>query len=280
MSIPVRWVKGWPADDILNFRILSGLVILWLYLLLFRRKKLVQDRAYFRALPKASKRRAIALTVFASVCIFGNWYTYIYAVNHISVQSAAFAYMICPLITTFSAFILLKEQLSPIKWTALGIALLSVSLLASGSLIDGLWSLAIAALYAFYLISQRVLQGFDKLNTLAVQLLICSFFVLPILVIQGHPLPESPQFWGAIIVIAVVFTIVPLFLSMYALTRISSSTTGVLLYINPIIAFLLALFYFKEAVDPHKYLAYGFLLVAIVLFNSSTLKKLRIADRS
>lgn len=274
MSIPVRWVKGWPADDILNFRILSGLIILWFYLLVFRRKKLTQDRTHFRSLPKAAKRRAIALTVFASVCIFGNWYTYIYAVNNISVQSAAFAYMICPLITTFSAFILLKEQLSPIKWAALAIALLSVSLLASGSLVDGLWSLGIAALYAFYLISQRVLQGFDKLNTLAVQLVICSLFLLPILLIQGHPVPEDPQFWTAIIIIAVVFTIVPLFLSMYALTRISSSTTGVLLYINPIIAFILAIFYFKEAIDPHKYIAYGLLLIAIFLFNSGTLKKL------
>ncbi len=272
MSIPVRWVREWPADDILNYRILSGLVMLWTYLLLFRRKKLKQDRDHFLSLSKAGKRRAVALTVFASVCIFGNWYTYIYAVNNISVQSAAFAYMICPLITTFSAFILLKEQLSPVKWAALAIALLSVSLLASGSLVDGLWSLGIAALYAFYLISQRVLQGFDKLNTLAIQLVICTLFLLPILLIQGHAVPKDPQFWSAIIVIAVVFTIVPLFLSMYALTRLSSSTTGILLYINPIIAFMLAIVYFKEPIDPHKYIAYALLLIAILLFNSGIFK--------
>jgi chloramphenicol-sensitive protein RarD len=274
MSIPVRWVRDWSADDILNYRILSGLLILWGYILVFRRKALKQDLHHFRELEARGKRNAVGLTLFASICIFGNWYTYIYAINNISVQSAAFGYMICPLITTFAAFIILKEQLSVIKWIALALALISVGLLASGSLIDGLWSLGIASLYAFYLISQRVLQGFDKLNVLAVQLAICSLFIIPILFIQGHPLPHGTTFWTSIILIAVVFTIIPLFLSMYALSKISSSTTGVLLYVNPIIAFLLAIFFFKEEVDPHKYMAYGILIVAIMLFNSTTLRSM------
>src|SRR5690606_41897012 len=106
---------------------------------------------------------------------------YIYTINSISVQSAAFAYLICPLITTLCAFFLLCEQLSGIKWAALALALVSVSLLASGSFVAGLWSLAIAAFYAFYLITQRVLQGFDKLHILADLLAICSMFLVPIL---------------------------------------------------------------------------------------------------
>lgn len=273
MSIPVRWVKAWPADDILNFRILSGLTVLWLYIIIFRRSHLMRDVTYFRSLHSATKRKIAGLTLFASLCIFGNWYTYIYAVNNISIQSAAFAYMICPLITTFAAFFILHEKLSPVKWTALALALVSVGLLASGSLTAGLWSLGIAALYAFYLVSQRMLQGFDKLNVLALQLLICSLFLIPIMIIQGHPVPQEPEFWAVITLIAVVFTIVPLFLSMYALIRISSSTTGILLYINPIIAFLLAVFYFKEDIDPHKYIAYGILLIAITLFNFKTLSQ-------
>ncbi|MFD2596584.1 EamA family transporter [Sphingobacterium griseoflavum] len=274
MSIPVRWLEGWPADDILNYRILTGLIILWSYLLIFRTKVLYKDIQHYNTLSFNGKRRVVVLTVFASICIFGNWYCYIYAINYISVQSAAFGYMICPLITTFTAFVVLQERLNAWKWTALALALVSVSLLASGSLIDGMWSLAIAALYAFYLISQRVLQGFDKLHVLAIQLSICSLFIIPILIIQRHPLPQGYVFWTSILLIAVAFTIIPLFLSMYALTRISSSTTGVLLYVNPIIAFLLAIFYFKEDVDPHKYVAYATLSLAIVLFNFQTLRKL------
>lgn len=274
MAIPVRWIKQYPAEDILYYRILTALLVLGLFILLFRKQALRQDVSTFKLLGKREQKRIIGLTLLASFFIFGNWFTYIYAVNHISVQSAAFAYLICPLITAVAAYFLLKERLSLLKKTALLIALLSAITLASGSLVDALWSISIATLYALYLIIQRVVQGFDKLNTLALQLLICSFFVIPRLIFNQHAVPQEQMFWVSILTIAVVFTIIPLFLSMYALTRISSTTTGVLLYINPLIAFTLAVTYFQESVDIHKYIAYGFILFAIILFNAETLRRL------
>ncbi|HLT86611.1 MAG TPA: EamA family transporter [Sphingobacterium sp.] len=273
MAIPVRWVKEYPAEDILYYRILIALIVLWLFIFLFRSEFLKRDIAVFKQLPRYRQNQTIGLTVLASVLIFGNWFTYIYAVNHISVQSAAFAYLICPLITSIAAFFILKEQLSPLKRVALGIALISAVTLASGSFIDVLWSISIASLYALYLIIQRASQGFDKLNTLVFQLTLCALFVIPKLFINQHAVPKEPFFWFSILTIAVIFTIIPLFFSMYALTRISSSTAGVLLYVNPLIGFTLAIVYFQEPVAPHKYVAYTFILFAIVLFNWGTLKK-------
>jgi len=274
MAIPVRWVQTYPAEDILYYRILVALTVLWSFILLFRSKYLKRDIAFFKQLDRPHRKRIVGLTVLASALIFGNWFTYIYAVNHISVQSAAFGYLICPLITAVAAFFILKEQLSPLKRIALGIAFISAVTLASGSLVDVLWSVGIASLYALYLVVQRVAQGFDKLNTLAVQLVLCSLFVVPRLIINQHAVPAEPFFWFSILTIAVVFTIIPLFLSMYALTRISSSTTGVLLYVNPLIAFTLAITYFQETVPFYKYIAYIFILFAILLFNWATIQKL------
>src|SRR5690606_39389226 len=85
----------------------------------------------------------------------------------------------CPIITAIAAFLVLKETLSSVKKIALGIALVSALMLASGSLTDALWSIAIATLYAFYLVVQRIAQGFDKLHILAIQLSVCSVFVVP-----------------------------------------------------------------------------------------------------
>jgi len=149
----------------------------------------------------------------------------------------------------------------------LGLALAAVLMLAGGSVTEALWSTAIAGMYAFYLVVQRISQGFDKLHVLAVQLTLCSLFVVPRLLFNQHPIPREFLFWGCTLTIAVVFTIIPLFLSMYALTRISSTTTGVLLYINPLIAFTLAVFHFREPVEAYKYAAYALILFAIVLFN-------------
>ncbi|MBE8713073.1 EamA family transporter [Sphingobacterium hungaricum] len=272
MSIPVRILNGYPAEDILYYRILSAVVLLWLFILIFRKKKLIADYHHFNELTKSEKKKISWLTLLASILIFANWYTFIYSINNVSIQSAALAYMICPLITTFAAYFILKEGLSPLKKFALFLAFFSCCLLATGSFLDIAWAITIASSYAFYLIIQRVLQGFDKLTILAVQLLICSAFVVPLLLISNHSLPTDPVFWETVVIIAVFFTIIPLYFSMYALIKISSSTTGVLLYINPILAFLLAIFYFKESIEPYKYIAYGILLIAIMLFNWKILK--------
>ena len=275
MSIPLRWIKNYPAEDILYYRILVALSVLGLATFIFRRHALRHDLNLYRSLSIPEKRKAVLLVIVASILIFANWYTYIYTINAVSIQAGAFAYLICPLITAIFAFLILKENLSSLKKWALALALLSAIMLATGSFIDTLWSIIIATPFALYLIIQRVSKGFDKLNTLALQLLLCAVYVVPNVIYKHNNIPSDPQFWGIILLIAVVFTIIPLFFSMYALTRISSTTSGVLLYINPIIAFTLAVVYFHEAVDPHKYIAYALILLAILLFNGSVIKKIK-----
>jgi chloramphenicol-sensitive protein RarD len=74
-------------------------------------------------------------------------------------------------------------------------------------------------------------------------------------------------------VLSVVFTIVPLFLNLYALKELNSGTVGILLYINPIINFGMAFWYFGEQTTPHKALAYGLILLSIVVYNLKFKKK-------
>lgn len=273
MAIPLRAIQEWPAEDILYYRIFVSCVLIWPFIFLFRRKKLSASVHYLRSAPPALSKRLITLTVVASLLIMGNWFTFIYAVNNVSIQSAAFAYLVCPLLTTLAAFLLLKERLTGLKKIAIGIALVSVALLARGSLYDVAWSVGIASLYALYLVAQRVIQHVDRLVVLAAQLTICSLLILPFLLWQHHPLPTSATFWVNITVIAVFFTIIPLYMSLYALNGISSTTVGILIYVNPIIAFAIAVVYFHEPVYAHQLLAYAVLFFAVFLFNWSALRK-------
>lgn len=273
MAIPLREIKAWPAEDILYYRILVSFVLTWLFIGLFRKKQLRADIHHIRRLSGYERRRLGCLTLIASLLIIGNWFTFIYAVNNVSIQSAAFAYLVCPLLTTLAGFLILKEELSILRKLAIGIAFVSVVMLARGSFYEVCWSVGIASLYALYLITQRIIQQVDKLNVLALQLTICSLLIIPFLLWQQHPLPEDPTFWGNIVIISAVFTIIPLYMSMYALNGISSSTVGILIYINPIIAFGVAVLYFNEHIDSHQLLAYSILLVAVLLFNWTTLRK-------
>jgi chloramphenicol-sensitive protein RarD len=271
-SIPLRNLKAFPSEEILYYRIFTSLIFIWLAILVFRRKELKKDLAYLSFITTRERRNILLQLIGSTLLLTSNWYTYIYAVNNVSLQSAAFAYMVCPLITAFGGFLILKESLSRLKLISLGIALLSILLLATGSFVEVLWSVIIASLYAFYLIIQRKMQHLDKLNVLAVQIGFAVILMLPFYLLKHEGFPQDLWFWGNITLIAVFFTIIPLFLSLFALIGIPSSTLGIIIYINPIIAFTVAIFYFGEHVDAHQLFAYLLLLLSVIVFNWAIIK--------
>lgn len=271
-AIPLRNLKGYPSEQILYYRIFTSLLVIWLAIFLFRKKELFADIRYFKSCDKVKRTQLMYQIVGATVLLVLNWYTFIYAINNVSIKSGAFAYMVCPLITAFGGFVILKEHLYKIQIVALLLATASILMLATGSLIEVTWSVIIAALYAFYLIIQRKMQGLDKLNVLAVQITIAVLVMLPFYIYQHTGLPLQSSFWSNIVLIAVLFTVFPLFLSLFALVGIPSSTLGIIIYINPIIAFAVAIIYFKEKIDPHQLTAYGLLLFAVFLFNWNLVK--------
>lgn len=266
-SIPLRMLKAYPSDEILHYRILTSLSITWVVIALFRRQKLKEDIARLKSLDAHRRKRILLLTLLAGVLVTANWFAFIYAVNHVSLTSAAFAYMVCPLLTAMGGFILLKEHLTPIKFIAIGIALISILILAQGSLRDVWWSVLIASLYAGYLLIQRVVVEIDKFNMLGVQLVLSTLIMLPFFLYHHGSFPWDAHFWMIILVISVVFTIIPLFLSLYSLIGLPSSTMGILIYANPLVAFAVAIFYFHESINQQQVFAYILLLLAIIVFN-------------
>jgi chloramphenicol-sensitive protein RarD len=273
-SIPLRMLQDYPADQILYYRIFTSLLLTWIYILLFRKKQIHFDIQYILKEDKFSRKKIIWLSLLAGLLITANWFTFIYAVNNVNLKSAAFAYMVCPLITAMGGFLILKEQLSRVKLIALAIASISILILAQGSFIDVLWSILIAALYSFYLIIQRVMKGIDKFNMLGLHLLIASLLMLPFFISDFQNLPKDLSFWLTITVISVFFTIIPLFLSLYALIGMPSSTLGIIIYINPIVAFAVAFFYFHEGISLSQLYSYSLLLIAVIVFNWATIKEI------
>ncbi len=266
-SIPLRMLKAYPSDEILHYRILTSLSITWLVIALFRRKKLKEDIARLKSLDAHRRKRILLLTLLAGVLVTANWFAFIYAVNHVSLTSAAFAYMVCPLLTAMGGFILLKEHLTTIKFIAIGIALISILILAQGSLRDVWWSVLIASLYTGYLLIQRVVVEIDKFNMLGVQLVLSTLIMIPFFFYHHSSFPWDAHFWMVILVISVVFTIIPLFLSLYSLIGLPSSTMGILIYANPLVAFAVAIFYFHESINQQQVFAYVLLLLAVIVFN-------------
>ena len=98
--------------------------------------------------------------------------------------------------------------------------------------------------------------------------------MFPLYIYHFSTIPTNLHFWLNIMIISVVFTIIPLFLSLYALIGLASSTMGIIIYLNPIVAFAVAFFYFLEVITPYQLYAYCLLLVAVIVFNWGTITEL------
>lgn len=267
-SLVLKPIHNYPSLDILFYRVFSCAILMLLIVLLFKRKILLQNMAVFKALPLKGKRKAILLNIGGGIFLTANWFSFIYVMNHISVKATSLAYLVCPILTTLLAYFILQEKLSKQQWAAVGLSITGCILLSYSNIMDMSFSLIVGFSYALYLVSQRENTGFDKFINLTFQIVFSALLLLPFYPVYSGPVPVSFVFYGYIELIAVAFTIIPLLLNLFALKRINSSTVGMLLNINPLIAFSLSGFVFHEHLDQIQFLAYGIIFFAIIVFNS------------
>lgn len=266
-SLALKPLKAYASLDILFYRVLFCAVIMAVISLFVRVKVLKENIAIFRQMPPAQRQRVTILTLAGGFLLTANWFFFIYVMNHISVKAASFAYLVCPIMTTVIAYFVLNEKLSKWQWTAVLLSVASCMLLSFSNVADIAYSLIVAASYAFYLVSQRKNTGLDKFLVLTVQILFSALLLLPFYPQYSEALPTEFSFYALIFLIAVLFTIVPLYMNLYALQGVTSSTMGILLYINPLMNFVIALLYFHEPINAIQITAYSLILVSIVVFN-------------
>ena len=276
-SLALKPLQDFPSLDILFYRVFLSSIVMLLINLIFRRKTVKENALLFSNLKANDKKRIIFLTLGGSFLLIANWFVFIYVVNHVNVKAASLAYLICPILTTVFAFVILKEKLSKPQWIAVFISICSCFLLSLNHFQDIFYSLIVAASYALYLVSQRKNSEIDKFITLTIQLVFTALVILPFYPSFSGVIPTTPTFYIYLVVIVIVFTIVPLFLNLYALKGINSSTVGIMMYINPIINFLIAVFYYNEEVTTIQLISYFLILISIMVFNEKLLFNRKVA---
>jgi chloramphenicol-sensitive protein RarD len=270
-SLALKPLHQYPSLDILFYRVFFSVIMMLLINFAFRRKLMKKNWNQYQSMTRKQKQSVVSLTLGGGLFLSSNWFVFIYVMNHVSVKAASLAYLICPILTTVFAFFLLKEKLGKWQWIAVGISVFSCVLLAFNHFQDVFYSLVVAATFALYLVSQRKNSEIDKFLALTIQLVFTAVIILPFYPEHSGPIPTEPLFYGCLMVIVVLFTIIPLFLNLYALKGINSASVGILMYINPIINFLLAIFYYNEPVSLLQLGSYFLILVSIVVFNERLL---------
>lgn len=269
----LRKINTHSAGEILYFRILFSLLALVVILFGFMRKKTSDNFMLLKVITPQARRAVIFLTLSGGALLTVNWLVFIYVVNEVNIRTASFSYLICPVVTAVLGYILLKEKMAFVQWLAILLCAVSCVLMGINNISELGYSLLIAFSYALYLISQRKNQGFNRMIVLGVQVLF-AFLIMNLFFSQliGN-IAVDTEFYATTLCIALIFTILPLFLNLYALNKINAATIGVLMYLNPLVNFITAFLVFKESASSVQVIGYAAIAIALVLFNYPVLKR-------
>ena len=274
-SLVLRPLHSYASLDILFYRVFSCALIMSVVTVLFRRIKLKENLKYFKSISQKNKYRIVGLNVLSSILLTANWFSFIYVMNHISVRATSVAYLVCPIITTILAFFILREKLTKLQWISVVLSGVGCILLSYSNLLDMVYSSLIGSTYACYLIIQSVNSKFDKFLILNFHMILAALILLPFFPSYSGAVPTDFKFYFYIEIIAVMYTIVPLLLNLYALSGIASSKVGMILNINPIIAFILAGAVYHEALGGLQVLSYAIIFLAVIIFNAKEIFRLK-----
>jgi len=227
--------------------------------------------------------RYLAMLALAALLVGCNWLFFLWAVANGRVVASSLGYFLTPLINVLLGLLVLKERLNRLEWAAVGLAVLAVAneMLVLGSLP---WlSLILAGTFGFYgLVRKQVpvdaISGL-WLETLAM-LPACGLYALWAghdghAVFTGHDGTTT-----LLLAVAGVITALPLMAFAAAARRLDLATVGMLMYINPTLQFVTAVWVFGEALQPARLATFGLIWLGLFVFSWSAWGKYRSQSRA
>ena len=208
--------------------------------------------------------------------IYVNWQVYILAVLTGRVLEGALGYFINPIVTVLLGVLLLREKLRPAQWTAVGISLVAVLVLAIGYGQFPWISLTLAFSFGFYgLIKKRIGPRVDAVSGLSLE----TAWLLPVAVVQlvivgtvsGVTLGTVSTWHTLAIIGSGVITAIPLLLFAGAARRLPLITLGLVQYLAPLLQFVFGAFLLGEAMPPERWVGFGLVWVALVVLTADML---------
>lgn len=277
--LPIYFIALAPTGpvEIVAWRILLSLVFCALLIAVTR-----SWRA-FRALLR--DRRVVLTMGAAGVLIFVNWLTYVFATLSGQVVEAALGYFINPIVTVFLGVIVLRERLNATQWTAVGISIVAVVVLAVGYGQLPWIALVLAFSFGFYgLIKKRVGHRVDAVSGLTLEtawLAPLAAVLLVLVGMSGTLTMGSLGTWHTVLLLAAgAVTAIPLLLFAAASRRLPLTYMGFIQYFAPFIQFLVGVVVLREPMPLERWIGFGLVWVALAVLTFDLLRGARANRRA
>ena len=211
----------------------------------------------------------IGTAILAAALIATNWLVFVWAVSNDHYVDASLGYYICPQLVVLLGVVFLRERLTSLQWTAVGLATIGVLIMTlSGQ--SKVWiGLLVAIAFALYALVKK------KTHLSAVEglTLETGFMILPAIAFlvwrsaaDGATIFPASVSMTLLLLCCGFFTIAPLLLYAVAVKHIKLSTVGLLQFIGPTIQFFLGVFAFAEPVDGTRIFGFVFVWIGVSVF--------------
>jgi len=223
--------------------------------------------------------RSLALSAVLLAC---NWLIYIHAVETGQVLQASFGYFINPMINVALGMIFLGERQNRMQTIGIGIAIVALVIQAWGLGNFPFIAVSLAVTFAVYgFVRKTVPVG--STTGLFVETLLLSPLVIGYMIwsfasegLGAHADPET-AFW---LLMTGPGTALPLLLFAFAVQRLRYTTIGMLQYIAPSIAFVLAIVVFGEHLNLMRIVSFGLIWLSLVVFTAGSMPLRRVAPQA
>ena len=263
-AFPLYWPLLEPAGavEILAHRVLWSAVTMAVVVVVLRRARpvmaVVRDRRRFR------------LLAFAAVVISLNWAAYIWGVNNGRVVETSLGYFINPLVTVLMGVLILGERLRRLQWVAVAIASLAVVVLTLDYGRLPYVALVLAFSFGSYGLAKKQ-ANVDAVTSLTVE----TAVIAPVaglyvawLVATGASSVGSEGLGHALLFATTgIVTAIPLLCFGAAAIRVPLVVLGLLQYLAPVIQFALGVLVFQEDMPSGRWIGFGLVWVALVIFT-------------
>jgi chloramphenicol-sensitive protein RarD len=250
-----------PPLQILAHRMLWSLAFL-LLVLTWRRQ--------WRWLEQVRQPRVFWSFVASAFLLSANWLVYIWSVNNGHVIEASLGYFINPLVNIMLGYLILKERLRPVQWTAIALAGLGVAWLTWQTGTVPWIALFLAASFGGYGLLRKTaaLGALEGLSFETMVLFpIAAAYVVYLTLNGENTFVNTPSDATRLLLVAAgPITAIPLLLFASGARQIPLSILGLLQYLSPTIQFLLGVLLFKEAFTADRLVGFVLIWTALLLF--------------
>ncbi len=223
--------------------------------------------------PVAVSRMAIAALVLAA-----NWLIYVYAVESGQVLEASFGYFINPLVNVAMGVALLGERLNRWQIVSVVIAVIAIAIQAVGLGGVPYIALSLAVSFALYGYLRKTAKA-SSLAGLFIETLVLSplalLYLLFTFVSQGNIGPHADPYSLFLLMLTGPATAIPLLLFAYAVQRLRLTTIGMLQYIAPSIAFILAITVFGEHLNAVRLGSFALIWLSLIVYTTDSVVRRR-----